>query len=78
MNPDKKINPDPRIMKWECNACADTEGQYCPCKFENSLCDDKPEFCPHSKEECEWESELNTVEKKSINNEYRDGECPIN
>lgn len=42
-------------MKWECNACADTEGGYLPCEFENKFTDDEPEFCPHSKEECEWE-----------------------
>ncbi len=42
-------------MKWGCNSCADTEGGYLPCTFENKLTDDKPESCPYSKEECEWE-----------------------
>ena len=42
-------------MKWECNACAGTEDVYLPCKFENNLTNDEPEFCPYSKEECEWE-----------------------
>ena len=46
-------------MKWICNSCADTENGYLPCKLENQLTNDEPECCPFSKEECEWEKEVN-------------------
>jgi hypothetical protein len=25
------------MSKWECNACADTEGGVCPCVYENPM-----------------------------------------
>ena len=42
-------------MKWECNACADTENRYLPCVFVNLICNDPPSICPMSNEESEWD-----------------------
>ena len=38
-----------------CNACADTEGGFLPCRFQIAFAETEPKFCPVSGEECEWE-----------------------
>lgn len=49
-----------RMAKFQCNACADTEGGFLPCTFDCPLAANEKTIgdklaCPISKEDCEWE-----------------------